>query len=201
MCVEHLLTSVEKITRSLYNSSFDHGLPHIERVYKWALRIVENENLNIDVKQLLITVLLHDTGRYIGEPHAYYSALIAEELLKEAGCPDSFISEVVSAIALHSYSYSRKAPQLTPLSRVLSDADKLDALGVVGFIRVFIYGEKHGRSISDSINHFYDKILKLHELMNYSYSKKVSTILTRRVKQLLDMLNMELEHGVIINDG
>lgn len=196
MCNERLLTSVEKIAKSLYSSSFDHGLPHVERVYKWSFKIVEEEKLNVNTRQLSITVLLHDTGRYIGEPHAYYSVLLSEELLKEAECSNTFISEVVSAIASHSYSYSRKPLQVAPLAKILSDADKLDALGVVGFLRVFIYGERHGRSVNDSINHFYDKILKLHELMNYSYSKRVSAILTKRVEQLLEMLYKEMEQDV-----
>lgn len=195
MCKDKLLELTIEIAKYLYDNSFDHGLPHVERVYKWALRIVESENLQVHASLLKTSVFLHDVGRCIGEPHAYYSALIAEELLKEAGCTSAFIEEVVSAILSHSYSYARSKPAETVLAKVISDADKLDALGVVGFIRVFIFGDRHGRALRQSVDHFHDKILKLSNLMYYNYSRKVSSVLNERTRLLLRMLLEELNHS------
>ena len=193
-CSEREVEILLKIAKCLYDNSFDHGLPHVERVYKWAEKIAESESIPINMSALKLVVYLHDIGRFVGEPHAYYSAVVADEMLKEALCSSAFIEEVTTAILAHSFSYFRKLEKraVNELGKILSDADKLDALGVVGFLRVFIYGERHGRTLRESIEHFYDKILKLHELMHYEYSKKIAQVLTERVKILLKMLEDEV---------
>lgn len=181
------------IAKALYDKSIEHGIHHVERVYKWALRIRENEELDVNPLLLKLAVYLHDIGREIGEPHAYYSALIAEELLKEAECSEIELKQVVEAIKAHSFSYS-KNNNVNPdvLGKILSDADKLDALGLIGFLRVFLYGEKHGRSLEVSLNHFYEKILKLHKLMHYNYSRKTAEKYTERTRFLIELLEREM---------
>ena len=193
MCLDKL-ELVLKIAETLYDKSFDHGLPHVRRVLNWAMRISRREKLKLSKQSLLLAVYLHDTGRFVGEPHAYYSAVIAEYLLKELKCPDSLLDEVLSAISAHSYSYA-KASGVEPksdLGRVLSDADKLDALGIVGFLRVFIYGEREHRDLVFSVQHFYEKIFYLKDLLYYTYSKRVAEKLTLRTSRLLDLLLKEL---------
>jgi len=193
VCLEKTALLME-IARALYNESFDHGLPHVERVLKWARRIVKYENIDLDVDVLTLTVYLHDVGRFIGNPHAYYSALIAEELLNEIKCPENLKTRILNAINAHSFSYariSRNGPQ-SDLEKVLSDADKLDALGIVGFLRVFIYGERERRDIVYSIRHFHEKIFRLRHLLYYRYSRKVAEKLTARTAKALNMLVKEL---------
>ncbi|MEM4596089.1 MAG: HD domain-containing protein [Desulfurococcaceae archaeon] len=192
MCRESLIKPVLEIAKSLYDKRFDHGLPHVERVRAWARRIIGEEKLPIPSTLLEIAVFLHDVGRYIGEPHAYYSALVAEELLMEAECASRFIEEVSSAILSHSYSFSKSHQAKTDLAKVISDADKLDALGVVGFLRVFIFGERNERTLEQSLMHFHEKILKLPELMYFDYSRKISVLLAERTRLLLTMLLEEL---------
>jgi uncharacterized protein len=193
MCDSSKSNIVVEIARTLYDKSIEHGLYHVERVYNWANRIIEMEGLEVDQLILKLAVYLHDVGRGVGEPHAYYSALIARELLREAECSEGEIEEVVEAIESHSFSYSAgRRSVYSDLAKVLSDADKIDALGLIGFIRVFLYSERRGRSIGESIEHFHEKILKLHELMNYNYSKAIAKEYTERVKMLLELLIKEL---------
>ncbi len=178
---------IEKIM----DNSFDHGLPHVYRVLDHAYDIVEHEGLEIDRELLETAILLHDTGRLLGEPHAYYSALIARSFLLENNISSEFIEKVVNAILYHSYSYARKH-NIKPLSeeaKILSDADKLDALGIVGFLRVFLYDKN--RSLEDIINHFYEKILKLPDLMHYRYSRNKAEFLRNRIIKLLEWFNEE----------
>jgi uncharacterized protein len=185
---------VVRITRVLYDKSFDHGLQHVNRVLRWAERITDHENLKVNKDVLIITVLLHDLGRLVGEPHAYYSKVIAEYMLEELNCPSSLKQEVIDAISAHSFSYAvaRGISPKSDLGRVLSDADKLDALGVVGFLRVFLYGEREQRDLEYSIRHFHEKIFNLKHLLYYEYSKRVAKKLTDRTMKLLEILMREL---------
>ncbi len=183
-----------RITRVLYDKSFDHGLQHVNRVIRWAERITNHENLKVNKDVLIITVFLHDLGRLVGEPHAYYSKVIAEYMLEELNCPSSLKQEVIDAISAHSFSYAvaRGISPKSDLGRVLSDADKLDALGVVGFLRVFLYGEREQRDLEYSIRHFHEKIFNLKHLLYYEYSKRVAEKLTDRTMKLLEILMREL---------
>lgn len=192
MCDEHKLEVVAKIARSLHDKSFEHGIYHVERVHKWLIKIARNQGIDINPIRLELAAYLHDVGRIIGEPHAYYSALISEMLLREAGCGDGFIEEITTAVKAHSFSYSRNTKHTNELGKILSDADKLDALGLIGFLRVFLYSERNNRDLEATIKHFHDKILKLHALMNYEYSRVVAEELTRRVVALLNILREEL---------
>ncbi|MEM0002253.1 MAG: HD domain-containing protein [Desulfurococcaceae archaeon] len=192
MCDERKLEIVVEIARSLHDKSFEHGVYHVERVYKWSIKIIENQNININPVHLRIATYLHDVGRIIGEPHAYYSALITEILLREAECDNSVIEEITTAIKAHSFSYSRNIKYANELGKILSDADKLDALGLIGFLRVFLYSERNNRDLEATIRHFHDKILKLHMLMNYEYSRKIAEKLTEKVIVLLNNLKEEL---------
>jgi len=56
----------------------------------------------------------------------------------------------------------------------VQDADRLDAIGAIGVARAFAYGGEHGRSMADSVQHFYDKLLRLKELMNTDSGRQMA---------------------------
>ena len=199
MLLKEKLQIIEEFARKLLGEEFSHGYPHVERVKRIAYDIVEHVDVYIDRYLLTISVLLHDVGRIIGEPHAYYSALISRSYLADLGFNESFIDKVVNAILYHSYSYSRSY-NIKPFSeeaKVLSDADKLDALGIIGFIRVFVYNAEKGSNLETIIRHFQEKILKLPSLMHYEYTRKKAEELRKRVVELL--LIFSEESGVKID--
>jgi len=182
--VEDLISIAERVL----GNRFDHGYPHVVRVWKLAYRIVERENVDVDYCVLDASVLLHDIGRAVGEPHAYFSALLAKSLLLKRGFSGKQIDCAVNAILYHSFSYAKRhgIKPVCEEAKVLSDADKLDALGVNGFIRVFLYDPE--RSLNSALKHFEEKIMKLPDYMHYEYSRKLALELRNRTAKMLEWL-------------
>ena len=73
-----------------------------------------------------------------------------------------------------SFSQNRGKRPVTPEAKIVQDADRLDAIGAVGIARTFAYGGEHGRSMQDSIQHFYDKLLLLRDEMNTDTARKMA---------------------------
>ena len=194
MAEEGIVEKAERLAEATLGSDFAHGFPHVVRVRRLAWDIVGGEGLEVDKEVLDLAVFLHDVGRRLGEPHALYSAYVAEGFLARNGLKTDKIELVLNAILYHSYSFSRSRG-IKPFSveaKVLSDADKLDALGVVGFLRVFLHGSAGGRSFEESLRHFEEKIFRLRDLMHFDYSRKLASELEERTRKALDWLMDEM---------
>ncbi len=167
----------EKI-RPYFSESAGHGFDHTERVLKNAINISQGEELDLDIVKT--AALLHDIARHkqdLGEIdcHAEEGEKIAKEILNEINFPKNKIDFVCDAIKVHRYSKGLKAE--TKEAEILQDADRLDALGALTIGRIFAYSGKKGRAMHNpeiepeeykhnsssqtSINHFYEKILKI----------------------------------------
>ncbi|WP_053368908.1 HD domain-containing protein [Bacillus sp. FJAT-27245] len=162
-----------------------HDWHHVDRVRKNALKIAEGEAAG-DRIIIEIAALLHDipdeklndsaeAGRK--KLDCFLESLELDETAKQK------INEIV-------YSISFKGGNGTELpsieAEIVQDADRLDAIGAIGIARAFAFGGKKGQQIyapdlgvrekmtldeyrngkSSSINHFYEKLLKLKDLMN-----------------------------------
>ncbi len=139
----------------------------MERVTKLARYIAEREGGKAG--RCLKAAELHDIAR--DQPnHAVKSAETARELLK--GFDAEFVEAVCHAIEAHSF--SGKVRPETLEAKVLSDADKLDAMGAVGVARAFLYSGEKGRSIEETLKHFEEKLLKLKDLLYTETARKIS---------------------------
>jgi len=105
--LKEIIDDIRILAEKIMGDDFAHGYPHVMRVRRYAWLIVEKEGLDVDELVLELAILLHDTGRKIGEPHAYYSALMAKALLQDR-ISDDRVEKIVNAILYHSYSYARK---------------------------------------------------------------------------------------------
>jgi len=185
---ESRVRALETVARALMGEDPAHGWPHVERVLELASRIVVEEGLeksSVDLLALYLSILLHDIGRFAskGRRHAVESARIARELVMIAWSNEDLAKAVEHAILSHSYSMGI-APE-TLEAKILSDADKLDALGAIGIARVFHTGRSLGRSFADSIEHFKEKILKLPDMMHFEWSRREAKRRARRVELFL----------------
>ncbi len=122
-------------------SDSSHDREHVYRVLYNAVDIAEGEE-DVDRDVLVCACLLHDIGRpeQFEDPalcHALVGAEKAERFLLEKGYPVDFAANVAAAIRTHRY--RRACPPESVEAKILFDADKLDAAGVMGIARTFLY--------------------------------------------------------------
>ncbi|MEM0198438.1 MAG: HD domain-containing protein [Fervidicoccaceae archaeon] len=182
---------IERIAKLIYPRHGTHGIEHIERVLAIALRIAEAEEDEVSEFILRASCLLHDSSRRkSSRNHAEESAALAGEILRGMGVEEGKVKRVLEAISSHSFSEKREQSSIE--SKILSDADKIDALGAVGVARVFQYAGEMGRTIEESIEHFREKILKLPEEMHTELGRKIANERALFVKAFLEQLEREL---------
>ncbi|MDH7485675.1 MAG: HD domain-containing protein [Anaerolineae bacterium] len=117
-----------------------HDFDHVLRVLALAERIAQAEGADMAVVRT--AALLHDIAH--GEPeHHRRGAERARQLL--ASQPPAFVEAVAHAIEAHRF---RCEPQPRTLeAQVVSDADKLDAIGAVGVARAFAHTAQQGQRL------------------------------------------------------
>jgi uncharacterized protein len=119
-----------------------HDFDHVLRVLALAERIARLEGA--DLKVVCTAALLHDIAE--SEDRARHHILGAERARAIlAGQPAGFVDAVAHAIHAHRF---RPDPEPRTLeAQVLSDADKLDAIGAVGIARAFAFAGAHGSAL------------------------------------------------------
>lgn len=192
---KNLIRLTERFVKQvLKRAESGHDYDHIERVLQNAKKILKKEKANNSI--VILGVLLHD----IADPKFHdgdekKAENIAKAFLLEAGTDEETISQVLEIIDGISYKggHNQKDKMSIEL-QIAQDADRLDALGAIGIARAFSYGGFKGRRIynkkvepiefkdvesyrnsdSPTINHFYEKLLKLKGLMNTKTGKKIA---------------------------
>ncbi|MFA5267986.1 MAG: HD domain-containing protein [Methanoregula sp.] len=169
-----------------------HGLDHVLRVVYLCEVIGKEENADMEI--LLPAALFHDIARPVetqtGVPHEEAGAQMAEEYLRSIRYDGERIPKIAHAIRTHRYRSLAKPETLE--ARILSDADKLDALGAVGIARTFIRAGEHQGEIGDAISHIHDKLLKLNGLMYTNTAKRLAEERHRFLVVFLERLNDEM---------
>ncbi|MDI9642679.1 MAG: HD domain-containing protein [Archaeoglobales archaeon] len=160
----------------------------MQRVVKLAKLIAEREGANLEI--VLKSAELHDCARD-KDNHAIESAKLAREILKVQGCSEDFVEAVAHAIEAHSFSAGIKPRTLE--AKVLSDADKLDALGAIGVARAFMVAGEKGRNIEETIKHFEEKLLKLKDLLYTETARKLAERRHEFLKRFYEEIRKDLE--------
>lgn len=180
----------------LKEESTEHGWRHAFRVCRLAVYIGEREKADLYVVQL--AALLHDIGDwkfYQGDETV--GPKMAREWLegwriRVEGNIISHVCEIIKDISFKGAGV--KSEMKTLEGMVVQDADRLDAIGAIGIARTIAYGGKFDKPIYNpdippkqynsfeeykkgsehSINHFYEKILLLKDLMNTETAKRIA---------------------------
>ena len=130
-----------------------HTYDHTRRVLAIALEIGTKAKANIRI--LGAASLLHDIGRpnekKTGESHAITSGNMSKDFLASVGYSDKEVEEVVNAIRTHRFSEGIEPVSLE--GQILSDADKIDAIGAVGIFRAIAQASVSGRGIDGFLQH------------------------------------------------
>ncbi len=164
------------LAASAGESDAAHDRSHLLRVALWTMRLAPT----VDPLEATAAALLHDLVN-LPKDHperakaSEYSAAEAKPLLEKAGFSVDSIQRISEAILHHSFSRGTEPTSL--LGKALQDADRLEALGAIGIMRLFSTGNRLGakyfhpedpwaknRALNDnlfSVDHFFTKLLKL----------------------------------------
>ena len=130
-----------------------HDWEHTLRVIRLCRRIGHQEGADMDV--LLIAACLHDIGRCYQDAsngkicHAKKGAELAEPLIARLHLSEERKQNILDCIRSHRF--RGNAHHKTIESRILFDADKLDAIGAVGIARAFLFAGEVGARLHNSL--------------------------------------------------
>jgi uncharacterized protein len=186
--------TIQYVKQELAAAEGGHDWWHIERVWKTAQHIAKQEHVNLLVVEL--GALLHDIADskfHNGDEEI--GPQKAQDFLQSIGVNAEIIDAVVYIIRNISFKgQKQQTAGATPELQVVQDADRLDAIGAMGIARAFSYGgfknrefynpaippdlhqtkEAYKNSTAPTINHFYEKLLLLKDLMNTTTGKELA---------------------------
>lgn len=184
------------VQETLADAEKGHDWFHTNRVYQQAKVIAEGENADLMVVEL--SSLLHD----IADPKFHngdesIGPKTAAAFLKANDVEEEIVTHVCNIIRHMSFknSLNQSEPPFHSIEMaIVQDADRLDAIGAIGIARTFHYGGYKNRSMYDptippttaltkeaykkstapTINHFYEKLLRLKDMMHTETARKLA---------------------------
>ena len=165
-----------------------HGMDHVDRVYRAAMRFADAEGGNRDI--IGLAALLHDADDYklFGQESAD-NLTNATRIMNQCDVPTDIQTHVKEIIRTMGYSRALTGIRPTTIEgKIVSDADMFDDRGATAIARTIIYGAKINRKLFDrniwpnigesltiekyknpaestTINHFFEKLLLVKNIM------------------------------------
>ena len=203
----------EKVKNQMNFDSCGHGFDHVERVCNIAQKLMQSTN-DIDKEIVALAALLHDADDYkLFGQEASDNLTNAKRIMQECGVDEDIKQKVCDIIS--NMGYSKLLAGIRPKTKegmIVSDADMLDATGVNGIIRTLNYAfsrcQKYGTPVFDKnewpetelsaeryksrdrksdncINHFFEKTLRLGNLMMTDEGRQMAKIRLKRMVEFL----------------
>ena len=186
--------TAEHIKSKLMGEGSGHDWWHVYRVWKNAIHIGRQEQADMFIIEL--AALLHDIADWkFHDGNEDIGPQLAREWMESLAVEENAIAHVCQIIRDISFKGAEvKTTMKTLEGCIVQDADRLDALGAIGIARTFAYGGSKGREMYNpdikpekhhsseqyknsqgtSINHFYEKLLLLKDLLNTATAKKIA---------------------------
>lgn len=190
---DDLINNSLEFIKVLFKDDFSgHDYFHSLRVYKLATRICQTEKADIELVQL--AAILHDTDDYKLFNLQSTTCSNAINFMKDQKLSEDTIDKVCKIINEVSFKGNDTVKPETIEGQIVQDADRLDAIGAIGIARTFAYGgskniEMYNPEIKPKanmneqeykhhngtvINHFYEKLLLLKDMMNTGEAKRIA---------------------------
>ncbi|RAR49598.1 HD domain-containing protein [Flavobacterium lacus] len=201
------------VKEQLQDAEGGHDWFHIERVFKNAVLIAQEEVCDVTVVKL--GALLHDIADskfHNGDEEI--GPKTARKFLESENVSEEIIEHVIQIIKNISFKGGNFEKTFSSKElEIAQDADRLDALGAIGIARTFNYGgfknralynptispklnmtkEEYKKSDSPTLNHFYEKLLLLKDKMNTVTGKKLAQERHRFMETFLSQFYAEWE--------
>lgn len=208
--MECLIENAINFIKDFFENEFSgHDYFHSFRVYKIAKGLAEIEGADVVIVSL--AALLHDVDDIKLSPETYEKKDNAVSFLKKEKVSASDIARICSIIDEVSFNGEDSLVPSTIEGKCVQDADRLDALGAIGIARVFAYGGSYNREIynptikpvlgmtkdeyrnhiSTSINHFYEKLFLLKDMMNTRSAYEIAEKREEYMKSFVDEFMLE----------
>lgn len=206
----------DHVKQLLSGEGSGHDWWHVLRVWNNAKHILETERADNLVVEL--SALLHDISDWKSNGgDETVGAKVAKEWLETLAVDSATIDRVCEIISTSSFKGSgSKSEMKTIEGKILQDADRLDAIGAIGIARGFVFCGSRGlpmydpnikplenmdetqyknldRSTYTQINHFYEKLLLLKDLMNTQSAKKIAESRHKFMEEFLERFYGEWE--------
>ena len=190
---EEKIKAMEQYAKRVLDSDTSgHDWSHIERVVNATKTIANAEGADLFICEA--AALLHDVidDKIVKDPADALKEL--NKFLTSIEVTPEEIEAIESIITRMSFKNHQEKQDLSLEGKVVQDADRLDAIGAIGIARVMCYSGSTGRPIhhpnmkprenltpeeyrngeSTAIMHFYEKLLKLKDLMNTKYGNELA---------------------------
>jgi uncharacterized protein len=187
-----------------------HDWYHVDRVRRNALHISKLENAG-DRFIIEMAALLHDIPDEKLNESAEAGKNKLDLFFQTITLPATSQNAITKIIESISYKGGLKTDLDSIEAKIVQDADRLDAIGAIGIARAFAFGGKKGQPIynpevhvreemsleeyrkgkSTSIHHFYEKLLKLKDLLNTNTAKEMAESRHQMMVTFLEQFYLE----------
>ncbi|MEK5319096.1 HD domain-containing protein [Paenibacillus sp. FSL L8-0644] len=205
ICADIIQKAEPFVQQQLAHDHSGHDWWHIDRVRKLSLKIAAKEGSDSFICEL--AALLHDVAdEKLNDSKQAGLDKVEQWLLLHVNDLE-VIAHVMTIIATMSYNGGQNPPMETLEGQVVQDADRLDALGAIGIARTFMYAGSKGSMMhhpdkdfsqheyraagKSAIYHFYEKLLKLQDLMNTTYARELAEVRHQWMEMYLEQFYRE----------